>query len=70
MARYRVIEVFRYHSKSVSNEFIVQKAYNIFFMTFWLDVQDAYFWKEEDAIRLVDELVELDNKPTKTIYTK
>lgn len=30
----------------------------------------AMYWDEEDAIRLVDKLVELCDKPVKTIYTK
>lgn len=70
MARYRVIRVDFYSMRSVSTKFVVQKAYNILFMTFWVDVENASFWDEEDAIRLVDELVNLCDKPIKTVYTK
>lgn len=70
MAKYRVIKVDFYSMRSVSTKYVVQKAYNFLFMTFWLDVENASFWDEEDAIRLVDKLVELCDKPVKTIYTK
>lgn len=70
MAKYRVIKVDFYSMRSVSTKYVVQKAYNFLFMTFWLDVENASFWDEEDAIRLVDKLVELCDKPAKTVYTK
>lgn len=70
MAKYRVIRDDYYSMGSISTRFVVQKAYNFLFMTFWVDVENASFWNKEDAIRLVDELVELCDKPVNTIYTK
>ena len=72
MAKYRVIEVDCYtsQSRSKSTKFVVQKAYNFLFITFWFSVENAVFYEKESAISLANELFEMCNKPAKTVYTK